>query len=176
MDFKGLSGSENLSGLNNLNRHDTITGLNDLNSLFGLKSQKLLALYNCLHTEWFSWYQEPQQPEWPQQPQWPQWPQWPWQPHFLKKLTELDVSINPCTKMVAQCGKNHQKSTIFLSFGHPSELRLWRTGMLFLTKSKGQQSNVHYQRTYRCLLFGRFWVQRPCKCYLHYGVLRSNTL
>ena len=40
-----LSGSENLSGLYNLNRHDTITGLNDLNSLFGLKNQKMLALY-----------------------------------------------------------------------------------------------------------------------------------
>ena len=78
--------------------------------------------------------------------------------------------------MVAQYGKNHQKSTIFFSFGHPPELRLWRTGMLFLTKSKSQQSNVHYQWTYRCLLCGRFWVQRPCKCYLHYGVLRSNTL
>ena len=35
------SGSENLSGLN---RHDNITGLNDLNSLFDLKNQKLLAL------------------------------------------------------------------------------------------------------------------------------------
>ena len=25
---------------------------------------------------------------------------------------------------------------------HPSELRLWRTGMLFLTKSKGHKSNA----------------------------------
>ena len=36
IDFKNLSGSENLSGLNDLNRHDKITGLNDINSLFGL--------------------------------------------------------------------------------------------------------------------------------------------
>jgi hypothetical protein len=38
--LKGLSGFKNLSGLNNLNRHDNITGLNDLNSLFGLKKSK----------------------------------------------------------------------------------------------------------------------------------------
>ena len=36
IDFKTLSGSENFSGLIDLNRHDNITGLNDLNSLFGL--------------------------------------------------------------------------------------------------------------------------------------------
>ena len=36
IDFKNMSGSENLSGLNDLNRHDNITGLNELNSLFGL--------------------------------------------------------------------------------------------------------------------------------------------
>ena len=37
---KTLSGFENLSGPNDLNRHDNITGLNDLNSLFGLKKSK----------------------------------------------------------------------------------------------------------------------------------------
>ena len=36
IDFKNLSGSEHLSGLNDLNRPNNITGLNDLNSLFGL--------------------------------------------------------------------------------------------------------------------------------------------
>ena len=42
---KTLSGFENLSGPNDLNRHDNITGLYDLSSLFGLKkNQKLLAL------------------------------------------------------------------------------------------------------------------------------------
>ena len=55
--------------------------------------------------------------------------------------------------MVPQCGIDHQKSTILLIFGMPSELRLWRTGMLLLTKSKGQQSNVHCQWTCRYLLF-----------------------
>ena len=33
-------GFENLSGLNDLNRHDNMTGLHDLNSLFGLKKSK----------------------------------------------------------------------------------------------------------------------------------------
>jgi hypothetical protein len=41
----GLSGSENLSALNDPNRHDNITSFNDLSSLFGLKKLKLLALY-----------------------------------------------------------------------------------------------------------------------------------
>ena len=35
IDFKNLSGSEHLSGLNDLNRPDKITCLNGLNSLFG---------------------------------------------------------------------------------------------------------------------------------------------
>ena len=36
IDFKNLSDSKNLSGLNDLNRYDKITDLNDLNSLCGL--------------------------------------------------------------------------------------------------------------------------------------------
>ena len=32
-----VSGSENLSDLNDLIRHDQITGLNDLNNIFDLK-------------------------------------------------------------------------------------------------------------------------------------------
>ena len=36
-DFPAI---RNLSGLNDLKRHDDITGLNDLNSLFGLKKSK----------------------------------------------------------------------------------------------------------------------------------------
>ena len=40
-----VSVSENLRGLNNLNKNEKITGLNELNSLLGLKYQKLLALY-----------------------------------------------------------------------------------------------------------------------------------
>ena len=36
IDFKTTIGSENFSGLNDLNKHDGNTGLNDLNSLFGL--------------------------------------------------------------------------------------------------------------------------------------------
>jgi hypothetical protein len=37
MDFSGIG---SLSGLHDLKRHDKITGLNDLNSLFGLKMLK----------------------------------------------------------------------------------------------------------------------------------------
>ena len=33
---------------------------------------------------------------------------------------------------------------ILVKFCPPSELRLWRTGMLLLTKSKGHTSNFHY--------------------------------
>ena len=40
IDSKGQSGSENLSGLNDINRHDNITGPHDLNRLFGLKKSK----------------------------------------------------------------------------------------------------------------------------------------
>ena len=42
------SGPDNLSGLKNLIRHDNLTGLNDLNSLFGLKKSKTAY---TLHTE-----------------------------------------------------------------------------------------------------------------------------
>ena len=50
IDFKDLSGFENLSCLNDLNRHGNITGLNDLNSLFGLKESK--AAYTLI-SGWF---------------------------------------------------------------------------------------------------------------------------
>ena len=139
-----MSGSENFSGLNDLNRHDNITGLNDLNSLFGLKKSKAAC---TLITGWFPCHQEPQQPQWPQQPQQPQWPQWPLQPHFIKKITELDFSINPGTKttysaLIMWVGSS--KSQYFLDFRHPFFWRLWRTGLLLLTKSKGHTSNAPY--------------------------------
>ena len=44
-NFKSISGSEYLNGLNDLTRCDNITGLNDLNSLCGLKKIKRLVLY-----------------------------------------------------------------------------------------------------------------------------------
>ena len=37
-----------------------------------------------------------------------------------------------------------QTPGILVKFCHPSDLRLWRTGMLLLTKTKGHMSNVHY--------------------------------
>ena len=93
------------------------------------------------------WHQEPQRPQWPQQPQQPQWPQWPLQPHFIKKLTELDVSISPVTKMTYPSllmWDGSSKIHFFIDFWHPFSWRLWRTGMLLLTKLKGHRSNFHY--------------------------------
>ena len=46
--------------------------------------------------------------------------------------------------LVFYCGLGCQKLTILLIFWHPFFWRLWRTGMLLLTKSKGHASNVHY--------------------------------
>jgi hypothetical protein len=42
-------------------------------------------------------------------------------------------------------GWNYGMMKFQLEFCHPSELRLWRTEMLFLTKSKGHKSNVPCQ-------------------------------
>ena len=90
---------------------------------------------------------EPLQPQWPLQPQQPQWPQWPLQPHFNIKFTELDFSINPCTK-TTYCALmmwvGSEKTRYFLDFCHSFFWRLWRTGMLLLTKSKGHKSNSPY--------------------------------
>ena len=107
--FQGLSGFKNLSGLNDLNRHHNITGLNYLKSFFGLKKSK--AAFTLING-WFPCHQEPQQPQWPQQPLWPPWPQ---QSHIIKNLNEHDVNINLATKwptLVSQCGMNHQKNPL----------------------------------------------------------------
>ena len=37
-----------------------------------------------------------------------------------------------------------QTPGILVKFCHPSDLRLWRAGMLLLTKTTGHMSNVHY--------------------------------
>ena len=121
---------------------DMIKSLASMTSTASLvsKSQKLLA-------GWIPCHQEPQQPQWPQQPQQPQWPQWPQQPHFIKNITELDVSINPDTKMTFSgllMFDGSLKIHYFIDFWHLFFWRLWRTGMLLLTKSKGHTSNFHY--------------------------------
>ena len=88
-----------------------------------------------LHIEWFPWHQEPHRP------------QWPLQPHFIKKLTELDVSISPDTKMTYPSllmWDGSSKIHFFIDYWHPFSWRLWRTGMLLLTKLKGHRSNFHY--------------------------------
>ena len=66
------------------------------------------------------------------------------QPHFIKKITEFDVSINPGTKLtysVFLMWDRSSKSHYFIDFGHPFFWRLWRTGMLLLTKSKGPKQD-----------------------------------
>ena len=98
-----------------------------------------------LDTEWFPWHQEPQQPQWPQQPQQPQWPRWPQQPLFIKKLGELNVFINPSTKMTypgLSVWNGSSKIHYFIDFWHSFCWRLWRPCMLLLTKSKGHKSNA----------------------------------
>ena len=72
-----------------------------------------------LHIKWFPWHQEPIWPQWPQKPQQPQWPQWHLQPHFIKKNTELDFSINPGTKTTNSgliMGVGSSKTQCFLDF------------------------------------------------------------
>ena len=99
------------------------------------------------HIEWFPWHQEPQRPQWPQQPQQPQWLQWTLQPHFIKKLTELYVSISPDTQITYPSllmWDGSSKIHFFIDFWHPLSWRQWRTGMLLLTKLKGHWSNFHY--------------------------------
>jgi hypothetical protein len=59
---------------------------------------------------------------------------------FHQKITEHDFSINPgttttCSALIMWVGS--QKLNIFFIFDTLSLLRLWRTGMLLLTKSKG---------------------------------------
>ena len=66
--------------------------------------------------------------EWPQQPQWPQWPKWPLQPYFTKKLTDLDVSISPASKITYPSllmRDGSSKSTFLFIFG---TLTLWGCG------------------------------------------------
>ena len=59
-----------------------------------------------------------------------------------KQNTELDFSINPGTK-VTYSGLikwvRSSKTHYFLDFWHTFFWRLWRTGMLLLTKSKGHK-------------------------------------
>jgi hypothetical protein len=51
------------------------------------------------------------------------------QPHFIKKNTELEVSINPDTKMTYPgllMWEGSSKIHFFIDFWHPFSWRLWR--------------------------------------------------
>ena len=58
-------------------------------------------------------------------------------------------------------------SWISVEFNPPSELRLWRTGMLILTKSNGHKSNVPYQWIHRQLFYRwKFIFRCPYKAFV----------
>ena len=64
-----------------------------------------------------------------------------------KRIAGLDVSINPDTKMTYSghlVFDGLSKVHYFIDFWHLFFWRLWRTGNLLLTKSKGHRSNSHY--------------------------------
>ena len=64
-----------------------------------------------------------------------------------KKLTELDLSIHPDTKMTYPgllMWDGSSKIHCLIDFLHPFSWRLWRTGMLLSTNLKGHKPNVHY--------------------------------
>ena len=63
-----------------------------------------------------------------------------------------------------------------VKFCHLSELRLWRTGMLFSTKSKCHKSNVRLAWMYRfCFYDSKVHYWWPNKC-LKYIISSLNTL
>ena len=54
-----------------------------------------------------------------------------------------------------------------VKFCNPSELRLWRTGMLLLTKLKGHKSNAHCQWMYKYLFHSlKFNFEWPSKAFI----------
>ena len=66
---------------------------------------------------------------------------------FLSKNLELNVFINPSTKMTypdLSMWNGSSKIHYFIDFWHSFCWSLWRPCMLLLTKSKGHMSNVHY--------------------------------
>ena len=75
---------------------------------------------------------EPLQPQWPLQPP---WPQWPIQPHFIKKITDIDDWIIPSTTMTnTYCGIDIRKSHFTVISGTLSVGGCWGQPMLFFLK------------------------------------------
>ena len=83
-----------------------------------------------LENEWYPWHQDPQQPQWPRLP------------HFIKKLTELDVYINPSTKTTLPGLSLWNGSSKFLYFFYFWHSVCWRPWMLPLTKFEDHKSNA----------------------------------
>ena len=69
-----------------------------------------------------------------------------------------------------------QTPGILVKFCHLSELRLWRTGMLLLTKSKGHKSNAPYSGFPNHLQTKSNHYISICKSQIHYIKSRWETL
>ena len=94
---------------------------------------------------------------------------------FSKPLKVFEINL-VMARITLFWKKNLDRMMEFqVKFCHHSELRLWRTGMLFSTKSKGHRSNFRISWTYRSCFYDlkvHFWW--PNKCSKH-RVLRLNT-
>ena len=76
------------------------------------------------------------------------------QPHFIKKLTELDVFISPDTKMTYPgllMWDGSSKIHYFIDFWHPFSWRLWRARNIKKIKTDDLGINVP--------ISGTRWIQ-----------------
>ena len=109
----------------------------------------------------------------------PQWPQWLLQPHFIKKITEFDVLINPGTNLTyfgLLMWDRSSKSHSFIHFGHFLFWRLWRTGMLLWTKSKSPKQKFRYSGFQNYLKTKSKLHISTCQSWLKYKSLLWDTL
>ena len=58
----------------------------------------------------------------------------------------------------------HFSSTLFIYFWHSFSWRLWRAGILLLTKFKGQRSNFHYSQFKKAWFKNKSRFKKDC-CY-----------
>ena len=123
-----------------------------LNSKTWMTLKSSIVIFQALKPLQPQWPRQPQQPQWPQWPQQPQWPQWLWQPHFIKNLTGLDVSINPGTKITypgSSMWDGSSKIYYFIDFWHPCSWRLWRACNIKKIKTDKLAINESISLTHR---------------------------
>ena len=98
---------------------------------------------------------------------------------FHQTITELDVSINPGTKMTffgLSMWVGLSKIHYFIDFWPPFFWRLWRTGMLLSTKSKGDRSNAPYSEFPNYLQTKSDLHISICQSQIHYIKTKWETL